>query len=190
MALSTCRNEHRIEKGNLATMRRRCDLVVEPAGDYWSGWRLVARTVDMETLSGQGQLDDHPWRQAGDAERAARTCVDPNGLAFTLDLVCQRPDGEALVLEGGAHLHIHLLHHDGGSIELESPYMMLVLYTDIYDPDSPAGDNQMTAKVNGPRLSRFLRCIEQVGADFDELEQPFSHNAQRYGFAYTVDDDS
>jgi hypothetical protein len=100
-----------------------------------------------------------------------------------IDLRCLLPDGGEVVLPQGATLSLSLRRLEDGKNNAEDPPLLgLSLHTDIYDPDSSAGDNEETGALNAPRLRQFLERIEATGAVFDSMEKPFAPRAHRYGF--------
>ncbi len=115
--------------------------------------------------------------------RATRDLASLRLVDLDVDLHCRTVDGGEVVIPRGASFGLALRRMGDGVNNMDDPPLLhFSLHTDIYDPDSSAGDNEETGALNAPRLRAFLERIEATGAVFDSMENPFAPGAHRYGF--------
>jgi hypothetical protein len=164
-----------------------------PTGNEWvAEWvtRLRDTPGDFGQFSGAwlelSQGEDRDFVLPADWEQliAAVGELASVRLAYLyVDLRCRLPDGSDVVLQRGATLFLSTRRvADGANNAEDPPLLHLSLNTDIYDPDSSAGDNEETGALNAPRLRAFLERIEATGARYDFMDNPFAPGAHRYGF--------
>lgn len=100
-----------------------------------------------------------------------------------LDLTCRSAGGGEVVIPAGGSFGLSLRRMaDGLNAVDEPPLLHFWLNTDIYNPDSSAGDNEETGALNAPRLRAFLERIDATGARYDSMDNPYAPTAHRYGF--------
>lgn len=183
------------------TWNRRADMVSwtwalpmpPPTGNEWvAEWLTNLRDAVAEfgDVSGASlelsEGADRDFVLPADWEQliaAVRELASVRFANLELDLACGLPDGRDIVVQGGATLTLSTRRRVDGANDAEDPPLLhLSLNTDIYDPDSSAGDNEETGALNAPRLRAFLERIDATGAKYVMMDNPYAPTAHRYGF--------
>ncbi len=164
-----------------------------PTGNEWvAEWltRLRDAVGDFGELSGAwlelSEGADRDFVLPADWEQliaAVRELASVQLAYLDVDLACRLPDGGDIVLPRGATLTLSTRRMGDGANNAEDPPLLhLSLNTDIYNPDSSAGDNEETGALNAPRLRTLLERIDARGARYVMMDNPYARNAHRHGF--------